>query len=226
MFYFNIFVEIFYVNNLNLDIVIIVIGGLLYMDVFSDGNDFVVFFWDILVGDVKFGCRVFVYDDVGDYLVLQVVEMIVKIGVYVEIMMLDWFFVLDVMVMNLVFYMCVLQDKDVWFIVIYCLKVVKCVGNKLVVVIGMDYFVFIEEWEFDQIVVNYGMILLDDFYFELKLLLMNLGWVDQEVLIFGCLQLQDVNFDGLFVFYCIGDVVLVCNMYVVVYDVLCLMKDI
>jgi hypothetical protein len=132
----------------------------------------------------------------------------------------------DIMAMNLVPYMRALQVKDVTFTVTRRLMDVVRDGSKLIATIGTDYSDHSYEAEYDQVVVNYGTLPLDDLYFELKPLSSNEGAVDQDALIKGKPQTMMSNESGEFQLFRIGDAVSARNTHAAFYDALRLMKEI
>ena len=130
------------------------------------------------------------------------------------------------MAMNLVPYMRNLQDKDVTFTVTRRLLDVAKAGNKLNASIGTDYSDYISTSTYDQVVVNYGTMPLDEVYFDLKPLSRNGGVLDYDNLIDG--RAQDVirNEKGQFQLFRIGDAVSARNTHAAIYDALRLLKDI
>ena len=83
-----------------------------------------------------------------------------------------------------------------------------------------------EQREYDQVVVNYGTMPLDELYFALKDLSVNGGAVDHGALIAGKPQKTVRNADGAFELYRIGDAVSARNTHAAIYDALRLVKDI
>jgi hypothetical protein len=144
----------------------------------------------------------------------------------VEIMTPDRTFSPEVMAMNLVPYMRSLQDKDVVFTVTRRLKSVDRRGNKLTATIGTDYSDHTETRDYDQIVVNYGTMPLDELYLDLKPFSTNEGAVDHDALIAGEAQKTMRNPDGAFQLFRIGDAVSARNTHAAIYDALRLVKDI
>ncbi len=138
----------------------------------------------------------------------------------------DRTFAPDVMAMNLVPYMRALQDKDVTFTVTRRLKDVQRDGNRLKAVIGTDYSAHTSEKTYDQVVVNYGTMPLDDLYFDLKPLSSNGGAVDYNALIESQPQVVTRNETGTFQLFRIGDAVSARNTHAAIYDALRLVKDI
>ena len=129
------------------------------------------------------------------------------------------------MAMNLVPYMRALQDKDVTFTVTRRLLDVARNGNKLTATIGTDYSDHTDAKDYDQVVINYGTLPLDDLYFDLKPLSSNGGAVDQDALISGRPQTVKRNGTGAFQLFRIGDAVSARNTHAAIYDALRLVKD-
>ena len=127
--------------------------------------------------------------------------------------------------MNLVPYMRSLQDKDVAFTVTRRLVGVERAGNKLTATVGTDYSDHTETRDYDQIVVNYGTMPLDDLYFALKDHSVNGGEVDHDALIAGEPQKVVRNEGGRFQLFRIGDAVSARNTHAAIYDALRLVKD-
>lgn len=228
VFHFNTFAEVEDVKALNPDVVIVATGGLPNRELFESGKEqeLVVTTWDLISGDVKPGAHVLIYDESGDHPGLMAAEVAANAGASVEVMTPDRVFAPDVMAMNLVPYMRSLQDKDVTFTVTRRLLDVTRDGNRLKAKIGTDYSDFTSEKTYDQVVVNYGTLPLDDLYFALKPLSRNLGEVDQDALIAGHPQTVTRNTDGAFQLFRIGDAVSARNTHAAIYDALRLMKDV
>jgi hypothetical protein len=96
----------------------------------------------------------------------------------------------------------------------------------LTATIGTDYSDHSYTADYDQVVVNYGTLPLDDLYFDLKPLSRNGGELDHEALIAGKPQQVARNEDGTFQLFRIGDAVSARNTHAAIYDALRLMKDI
>lgn len=227
-FHFNTLAEAEDVSALTPDVVIIATGGLPNTELFEKHRDEpnVVTAWDIISGDVKPAENILIYDESGDHPALQAAEMAADAGARVEVMTPDRMFAPDIMAMNLVPYMRSLQDKDVRFTITRRLLGVARNGNKLTATIGTDYSDLEETAEYDQVVVNYGTLPLDDLYFELKELSSNGGAMDHDALVAGRPQNQVRNPDGAFQLFRIGDAVSARNTHAAIYDALRLLKDI
>ncbi len=227
-FRFNTWAGVDDVTALAPDVVIVATGGLPNTELFESGAEQanVVTAWDIISGDVKPAGNILIYDESGDHPGLQAAEIAANTGAKVEIMTPDRVFAPDIMAMNLVPYMRNLQDKDVTFTVTRRLLDIKRDGNKLTATIGTDYSDYSHEKQYDQVVVNYGTLPLDDLYFDLKPLSSNGGAVDHDALIQGRAQTIIRNAGGTFQLFRIGDAVSARNTHAAIYDALRLVKDI
>jgi len=226
-FRFNTWAEAADITAVNPDVVIVATGGLPNTELFETGQDqdLVVTAWDIIAGDVKPGQNVLIYDESGDHPAVMAAEVAANAGATVEVMTPDRTFAPDIMAMNLVPYMRALQDQDVTFTVARRLLDVQRDGNRLKAMIGTDYSDLKTEKTYDQVVVNYGTLPLDDLYFDLKPLSSNGGAVDYDALINGDPQNVIRNPDGAFALYRIGDAVSARNTHAAIYDALRLVKD-
>ena len=228
IFHFNTFAEADDVTALNPDVVIVATGGLPNTELFESGREqpLVVTAWDLISGDVKPAETVLVYDESGDHPGLMAAEIAANAGAEVEVMTPDRTFASDIMGMNLVPYMRTLQDKKTTFTVARRLLDVTRDGNKLTARVGTDYSDHVSKHSYDQVVVNYGTLPLDDLYFELKALSSNAGAVDYDALTEGRPQKISRNPDGEFQLFRIGDAVSARNTHAAIYDALRLVKDI
>jgi 2,4-dienoyl-CoA reductase-like NADH-dependent reductase (Old Yellow Enzyme family)/thioredoxin reductase len=227
-FHFNTWAEADDITALTPDVVIVATGGVPNTQLFETRGEQpnVVSSWDIISGDVKPAGKVLIYDEAGDHPALQAAEVAANTGASVEIMTPDRTFAPDVMAMNLVPYMRSLQDKDVTFTVTRRLLDVKRDGNKLTATIGTDYSDHSYQSDYEQVVVNYGTMPLDELYFALKPMSSNEGEVDHAALIEGRPQATVRNKTGAFQLFRIGDAVSARNTHAAIYDALRLVKDI
>ncbi|WP_227268540.1 NADH:flavin oxidoreductase [Roseobacter weihaiensis] len=227
MFHFNIMAELSDINNQSPDAVIIATGGLPNTRLFETGTEaaHVVTTWDIISGDVKPAETVLIYDESGDHPGLQAAEIAALAGARVEVMTPDRVFAPDIMAMNLTPYMRTLQERDVTFTVTRRLLGVERRGNKLIATIGTDYSRHSYQAEYDQVVVNYGTLPLDDLYHALKPLSVNEGALNYDALIAGAPQSVTRNAEGQFQLFRIGDAVSARNTHAAIYDALRLVKD-
>jgi NADPH-dependent 2,4-dienoyl-CoA reductase/sulfur reductase-like enzyme len=227
VFHFNTWAEEADITALEPDVVIVATGGVPNTRLFETDTDaaHVITAWDMIAGDVKPAQSILIYDESGDHPALQAAEIAAAAGSKVEIMTPDRTFAPDIMAMNLVPYMRALQDKDVTFTVTRRLLDVARAGNKLTATIGTDYSDHTDTRSYDQVVVNYGTLPLDDLYFALKPHSINGGAVDHDALIAGTPQTLVRNADGNFQLFRIGDAVSARNTHAAIYDALRLVKD-
>ena len=227
VFHFNTWAEVADIRRKAPDVVIVATGGLPNLELFESGMpaEHVISAWDLIAGDVKPVGDVLIYDESGDHPALQAAEIVASAGLSVEIMTPDRTFAPEIMAMNLVPYMRSLQDKNATFTVARRLINVSRSGNRLSARLGTDYSDHIIEKEYDQIVVNYGTMPLDELYFELKPLSRNGGAVDYDAVIAGRPQPVGAGQSGDFMLYRIGDAISARNTHAAIYDALRLVKD-
>ncbi|WP_281857978.1 NADH:flavin oxidoreductase [Litoreibacter halocynthiae] len=227
-FRFNTWAEAEDVLALEPDVVIVATGGMPNTELFETGKeaDHVVTAWDIISGDVKPAENVLIYDESGDHPGLQAAEVAANAGSKVEVMTPDRVFAPDIMAMNLVPYMRSLQDKDVTFTVTRRLLGVEKSGNKLTATIGTDYSDHTHQEDYDQVVVNYGTLPMDDIYYELRPHSSNGGALDQDAFISCEPQAVVRNANGKFQLFRIGDAVSARNTHAAIYDALRLTRAI
>ncbi|SHF45313.1 hypothetical protein SAMN05444339_106148 [Loktanella atrilutea] len=226
-FHFNTYAEEDDVTALNPDVVIVATGGMAHRQLYETSHEqaLVVTSWDILSGDVKPAGSVLIYDEAGDHAGLQAAEVALLAGAKVEIMTPDRTFAPEVMAMNLVPYMKALQHDDVTFTVTQRMLGVERLGNRLRVAIGTDYSERVTHTEYDQVVLNYGTLPLDELYHALRPGSVNDGAVDHAALIAGRAQTISVRSDGAYQLFRIGDAVASRNTHAAIYDALRLVKD-
>lgn len=215
------------VTALDPDVVIVATGGIAHTMLYETAHDLplAVTSWDILSGDVASGSDILIYDEAGDHAGLQAAEVALAAGARIEIMTPDRSFAPEVMAMNLSRYMKSLQHDDVRFTIAQRLVGLKRAGNRLQASIGTDYSDRVTLGEYDQVVVNYGTMPLDELYFDLRPLSRNAGAVDHASLIDGRAQDISTNGDGAFQLFRIGDAVSSRNTHAAIYDALRLVKD-
>ena len=227
-FQFNTYAEMSDVVALEPQVVVVATGGIPNMELFETKGELknVSSAWDLISGDVKPAEHILIYDESGDHPGLQAAEIAANAGCKVEIMTPDRTVSPEIMAMNLVPYMRALQNKDVTFTVARRLLNLSQNGNKLRAEIGTDYSSLKTFLEYDQVILNYGTLPVDEIYFQLKPFSQNEGAVDYEALILGKSQKLNKNIDGKFQLFRIGDAVSARNTHAAIYDALRFMKDI
>ena len=222
-FRFNTFAAADDIRRENPDVVVIATGGMPNMEFLTTGNDLVVSAWDIIAGDVKPGQNVLLYDDAGDHTSMQAADVLTSGGAKVEVLSPERTFGVDVMGMNLVPYVRNLQGRDMTFTPFWRLSGVHRNGNQLMAQFVTDYSDKTREATYDQIVVNHGLLPMDELYFDLKAESLNRGEIEQDAFVAGAPQPWEG--EG-FVLYRIGDAVSGRNTHAAIYDALRLMKEV
>jgi 2,4-dienoyl-CoA reductase-like NADH-dependent reductase (Old Yellow Enzyme family) len=207
------------------DIVIIASGGLPNTEILRNGNELVVSARDIISGDVAPAAEVLLYDDGADHPGMQAAEIIAESGARLEYVSPERQIAPDIGGTNLTPYMRKLLPLDVTFTL--CRRALQASrdGDKIRVTLGSDYGDFASQRLVDQVVVEHGVLPLDEVYFELKPLSSNLGEVDYDALIEGRPQQVERNAEGKFKLFRIGDAVASRNIHAAIYDALRLVKD-
>lgn len=223
---FNAYAEAADVLSLSPDLVIVATGGLPNAAFLDAGEELVVSSWDILSGDARPGGEVLVYDDNGGHPALQAAEFLAEAGAAVEIVTPERFFAPEIGGLNHVAYARCFQTHDVAITLNTRVASVRRDGNSLIATLASDYAEIAAERRVDQVVVEHGTLPLDDLYFELKPLSVNLGEIDHQALIGGAPQSVERNPDGAFRLWRIGDAVSSRNVHAAIYDALRLCKDI
>ena len=98
-------------------------------------------------------------------------------------------------------------------------------GNKLTASVANTYSGAVEDIVVDQVVGEHGSLPNADLYFALKPMSRNLGEVDLRALADGEAQTVDVNPDGVFRLYRIGDAWTSRNIHAAMLDAMRLCKD-
>jgi len=209
----------------NPEVVVVATGGLPNTEILS-GAGLAASSWDILSGDVAVGESVLLYDDNAAHPGLAAAEMIAESGAALEIVTPERFFGADVGGLNHQAYARCFDRHGTRITISKRVLSAARAGNRLTVTLGSDYSDRLETREVDQLVVEHGTLPLDELYFELKPMSINLGAVDYEAMIAGRPQEAVKNPEGAFRLYRIGDAVASRNVHAAIYDALRLCKDV
>jgi 2,4-dienoyl-CoA reductase-like NADH-dependent reductase (Old Yellow Enzyme family) len=209
----------------NPEVVVVATGGLPNTEILS-GAGLAASSWDILSGDVAVGESVLLYDDNAAHPGLAAAEMIAESGAALEIVTPERFFAADVGGLNHQAYARCFDRHGTRITISKRVLSAARAGNRLTVTLGSDYSDRLETREVDQLVVEHGTLPLDELYFELKPMSINLGAVDYEAMIAGRPQEAVKNPEGAFRLYRIGDAVASRNVHAAIYDALRLCKDV
>lgn len=202
------------------DMVVIATGGLPQMPE-MEGADLAISSWDVLSGAVKPAGRVLVYDDGGAHAGMSAAEMLARAGAEVELVTPERFFAPDMGGMNHVPYMRTFQETGTRITITTRVAAIRRAGNGLIARLGSDFSAdFGPEREVDHVVGEHGTLPLDDLFFALKAESRNRGAVDYGALVGEGEVFPQVNPQGRFDLYRIGDAVQARNIHAGIYDAL------
>jgi 2,4-dienoyl-CoA reductase-like NADH-dependent reductase (Old Yellow Enzyme family)/thioredoxin reductase len=202
------------------DVVVIATGGLPQNPPLAEGDGLVVSSWDILSGAVKPAENVLLFDDNGGHQGMSAAEMIGNAGAKLELVSPERLFAPEMGGMNHVPYMRAFHERHVRVTINTRLIAVRREGNGLVATLGSDYAKgWTEDRHVDQVVVEHGTAANDELYHALKPHSKNGGAVDYESLVGGQGTLfPQVNAQGRFDLFRIGDAVAARNIHAAIYD--------
>lgn len=218
---FNAYADVAEVTAEAPDLVVIATGGLPNTEILDSGNDLLTSTWEILSREVRPAANVLFFDDNGTHASLQAAEFVAEAGARLEIVTPERSFAPDVGGLTHVGYMRSFQRHGAAITIARRLLRVARQGNGLVATIGSDYEAGLtEERQVDQVVVDHGTLPLDDLYFELRPLSVNLGAVDHRALLDDRPQELIRNPEGRFRLFRIGDAVAARNCHAAIYEAL------
>jgi 2,4-dienoyl-CoA reductase-like NADH-dependent reductase (Old Yellow Enzyme family)/thioredoxin reductase len=223
---YNTFAEAHDIRELDADIVIVATGGLPQNLAIENGGELAVSSWDILSGDVKPAEDVLLFDDNGAHPGMAAAEFIAETNSRLELISPERFFAADMGGLNLVPYMKIFTRKGVKVTTMTRIRALARHGNKIRATLWSPYTQGdCGERIVDQVVVENGTAPLADLYFELKEHAVNRGEVDHLALIENRPQAVNVNPQGRFQLFRIGDAVASRNIHASIYDALRLAKE-
>ncbi len=204
------------------EVVVIATGGLPQSPPLEAGEDLATSSWDVLSGAARPGAEVLVYDDGGGHAGMSAAEVLARGGAKVELVSPERFFAPDIGGLNHAPYMAAFHECGARVTINTRVVALDRVGNRIRAELGSD---FAPEWrdfrEIDQVVVEHGTTPNADLYFALKPRTRNLGRVDYAALIRpNGPVLPEVNPEGAFLLYRIGDAVAARNIHAGIYDAL------
>ena len=216
--YYNRYVEAEDVHELEADVVIVATGGLPNFKFLEFGEELAVSTWDILDAQVPLGEEVLVYDENGTEVGPSCAEKLMNAGSKIEFMTRDpvigsWIGATNHPPMLREFYRkCGRVTTDTQ------LTGISKNGDRLEAHLWNEYSEESSNRFFDQIVVEYGTLPNDDIYFDLKFASQNHGQIDLEELTGLKPQTLNLNPDGEFKLFRIGDAVASRNIHASLYE--------
>lgn len=207
------------IARLSPDVVVVATGGLPDTDI-CKGAEHAVSVCDALTDQVTTGKDVLVFDDHGDHQALSCAQALAEGGASVELVTPDRTIGEELGLSNAAIYYAGFADLGIRTTVNTRLHAVSRAAGRLVATIKNDYGGVAEIRTVDSVVVEHGVLPLEDVYFELKPDSSNHGEVDLNALATG--RLVDVlnNPDGSYRLYRVGDAVASRNLHAALYDAL------
>ncbi|MFZ1427312.1 MAG: NADH:flavin oxidoreductase [Geminicoccaceae bacterium] len=221
---FNAYAEADDVLALAPDVVIVATGGLPDTSFLEAGEDLVSSVWDVLGGYAELGGSVVLYDDHGWHQGPSTAVMLAKKGAAVEVVTPDRMIGFEVGATNFPNYLRELYRHEVKLTPDLELRSVRRDGNRLVAAFWNEYAEAAVERVVDHVVVEHGTLPADELYLALKDGSTNGGAVDVEGLAQGAAVEPELNPDGSYLLYRIGDAVSSRNIHAAIYDALRLCK--
>ncbi len=208
------------------DVVVIATGGLPNTSFLEAGEELVTTSWDILSGAAQSATQVIVYDDNGAHAGMTAAEFVAEAGSKLEIVTPERTLAPDVGGTSFPAYFRKFSEVSATVSINLRLLSVRRDGNQLVGKFHDEYGRRDIEKRADQIVVEHGVLPLDELYFALKPGSVNLGEIDHRAFIAARPQTIVRNPEGSYRLFRIGDAVASRNIHAAIHEALRLMKDI
>ena len=182
--------------------------------------------WDILSGEVRASGEVLVFDEVGDHAASVCADVLSKVGCQVTLMTPDRAIAHDLGPTNSAVVLRDLAKQKVSFECFLDLKAVEKINGRLQVTLQHTLKGETSRREYDHVVVENGVVPMDDLYYELKPHSSNLGQLDHVAMIAGESPFVRANAEVGFVLARLGDAVAGRNIHAAVYDALRVCKGV
>lgn len=207
------------------DLVVVATGGLPNTGFLDEGEDLVTTTWDILSGQTPPAAEVLVYDDNGGHQAMTCAEFLAAKGVKFDIVTPERMLSPDIGGTNYPIYFRAVTTAGAGITLLERLVGVRRKGNGLVGLFHNEFSKRTTEREAPQIVVEHGTVPVDELYFALKPLSVNLGEIDHEALRHTRPQELVRNPAGGFRLFRVGDAVSSRNIHAGIYDSLRLLMN-
>ncbi|OAB56232.1 N-methylproline demethylase [Leptolyngbya valderiana BDU 20041] len=206
-------------------IVVVATGGLPNTGFLGDGEAHATTTWDLLGGQVPPGQEVLVFDDGGSHAGVSAAEFAARAGAKVRFVTPERILAPEVGGTNYPAYFKAFGDYGVEIVLNRRLRAIRPAGNRLAAELWDEYARQSSEVTVDQVVVEHGVLPLDELYFALKPHAANLGAVDQTALLAGRPALPMRNPEGHFRLVRVGDAVASRNVHAALLDSLRLCRE-
>jgi len=214
------------IEQYNPDMVIIATGGLPLPLELTTGAELLTGLWDVLSGYAQPANKVLLYDDNGGHQAMSGGEYLFSNGTQtLEIVSPHRVIGREVGDVNFPHYLRGLYQHDVRLTPDWELRAVSKQPGGLEVTLWNEYSSTETKRVVDQVIVENGTMANDELYQQLLQKSKNLGEVDFEGLKANRPELLDLNAEGRYYLYRIGDAWAQRNVHAGIYDALRLLKD-
>jgi 2,4-dienoyl-CoA reductase-like NADH-dependent reductase (Old Yellow Enzyme family) len=207
------------------DVVIVATGGIPTMRLPEGGEDLAISSWDMLSGQANVSGRVLVYDETGEHSGLCAAEFAAPLAESTELVTPDRQAGQSVGGLNYPVHLRELYRQKVQLSPDLRLLGARREGNALKVRLRNVYSREVEERVVDQLITDFGTEPADQVFHDLQPRSSNLGEYDIDALAAGQLRVTDVNPEGLYQLFRVGDAIASRNVHAAIYDALRICKD-
>ncbi|MDX1433859.1 MAG: N-methylproline demethylase, partial [Gammaproteobacteria bacterium] len=206
------------VLELDPDVVVVATGGVPDTGIVA-GAEHLHSTWDVLGGAVPAQGRWLVFDDQGEHQAPSCAEFLAAAGAEVELVTSERCVAESSMrAVNVTAHLRELYRGGVVITPDRRLLEVTRAGNRLRATLGNVYTGETETREVDRVAVEHGTLPADDLFHALRERASNLGVMDLEAMSRAAPQEVELNPDGEFLLYRIGDAVASRNIHAAIYD--------
>ena len=204
--------------DMNVDIVIIATGGMPNVEFFESGHDLCVSSWDVLTAQVRLSGEILLYDENGAEAGVGTAEYLLDQGQKVHMVTPDRLIGTHIGPTNYPAAMKKFYNASMQMTTDHRLVSLRRESGKIIARLWCDLTSTPLEKTVDHVVVENGTLPADDVYFELKKDAMNLGMTDIDALADLHPQTINLNEDGKYQLFRIGDAVASRNVHAAMFE--------
>ena len=204
--------------DMNVDIVIIATGGMPNVEFFESGHDLCVSSWDVLTAQVRLSGEILLYDENGAEAGVGTAEYLLDQGQKVHMVTPDRLIGTHIGPTNYPAVMKKFYNAGMQMTTDHRLVSLRRESGKIIPRLWCDLTSTPLEKTVDHVVVENGTLPADDVYFELKKDAMNLGMTDIDALADLHPQTINLNEDGKYRLFRIGDAVASRNVHAAMFE--------
>lgn len=204
--------------GMNVDIVIIATGGMPNVEFFESGHDLCVSSWDVLTAQVRLSGEILLYDENGAEAGVGTAEYLLDQGQKVHMVTPDRLIGTHIGPTNYPAAMKKFYNAGMQMTTDHRLVSLRRESGKIIARLWCDLTSTPLEKTVDHVVVENGTLPADDVYFELKKDAMNLGMTDIDALADLHPQTINLNEDGKYQLFRIGDAVASRNVHAAMFE--------